>query len=299
LSIDLVEPTSDGALQISIPSETVSVVVELELFEDDDAPNYAFRIVGDTTVTIRRGDRAEPCDLTEFFYEEPPLIWFVDGSSLEGNEHVELKVHQPPYDPQKIRTWDWAGTNIRKESQGFTKDADSVQARVIQELLKDPAYAVIFDDDGKGELADVVAIRLVGEGDIPTEVILELYHCKYAKGDAPGARVGDLYEVCGQAQKCISWMASTERQTDMLTHLLRREAAAQEQGGSRIERGTSEELIRIREISRERALRVKVFVVQPGLSTSRASQSQLELLSVTENHLMETYQLPFAVIASA
>lgn len=299
LNIDVVDPASDGGLKVGISSETASVIVELNFFEDDDTPNYAFQIVGASTASIRRGDRAEPCELTEFFYEEPPLIWFADGSSLEGNEHVELKVQQAPYDRQKIRVWDWTGTNIRKESQGSAKEADSIQARVIQELLKNPAYAVIFDDDGKGELADVVAIRLIGEGDVPKEIDIELYHCKYAKGDAPGARVGDLYEVCGQAQKCISWMATSERQTDMLTHLLRREAAAQEQEVSRIERGTTEELIRIREISRERAVRVKVFVVQPGLSSAQASQSQMELLSVTENHLMETYQLPFAVIASA
>jgi len=94
-------------------------------------------------------------------------------------------------------------------------------------------------------------------------------------------------------------MASSDRQTDMLTHLLRRESAAQERVFSRIQRGTSDELVRIREISRERVIRVKVFIVQPGLSTSAASQSQMELLSFTENHLMETYQLPFTVVASA
>jgi hypothetical protein len=299
LSIDLVDPTTDGPLQINVSSEASSVTLELELFERDETPNYAFRMLGDTRASIRRGDRAEPCELTEFFYDEPPVIWFVDGSSLEGNEHVELKAHQPPYDSGKIHVWDWTGTNIRKESQGPGKDANSVQARVIQELQKDEAYAVIFDDDGKGELADVVGIRLIGEGDVPKEIEVELYHCKYAKGDAAGARIGDLYEVCGQAQKSISWMASPDRQTDMLTHLLRRESSAQERGFSRIERGTSDELVRIREIGRERAIRVKVFIVQPGLSTSAASRGQMELLSVTENHLMETYQLPFKVIASA
>jgi hypothetical protein len=31
----------------------------------------------------------------------------------------------------------------------------------------------------------------------------------------------------------------------------------------------------------------------------KATVEQLELLSVTENHLMETYKLPFSVIASS
>jgi hypothetical protein len=108
-----------------------------------------------------------------------------------------------------------------------------------------------------------------------------------------------LYEVCGQAQKCISWLASPERQTDMLTHLLRREASWHERELTRIERGSWEELLRIREISRQRTIRVKVFIVQPGVSKADASRDQLELLSVTENHLMETYQLPLVVITSA
>jgi len=299
ISIDLIDPSSDGLLRFSISSETASVGVLLELFEDDGAPNCRFRIDSDIPVSIRRGDRAQPCDLTEFFYEQPPVIWFVDGSSLEGNEHVELKVHQPPYDPKKIIVWDWAGADLHKESQGPTKDQDSIQARVIRELQADASYAVIFDDDGKGELADVVGIRVVGEGELPDAIDIELYHCKYAKGDAAGARINDLYEVCGQAQKCISWMASADRQTDMLTHLLRREAAALERGFTRFERGSMEDLVRIREASRERVIRVKVLIVQPGLSTGQASRDQLELLSVTENHLMETYQLPLTVIANA
>lgn len=300
LSIDLVDPSTDGPLQISVSSEAQAVVLELDLFkQQEDIPNYAFRVRGEADVTIRRGDRAEPYLLADFFYDEPPLIWFVDGSSLEGNEHVQLKAHQPPYDPEKIQVWDWSGTNLRKESQGPAKDAESIQARVIRELQGNPSYAAIVDDDGKGELADVVAIRLLGEAASPTEIEIELYHCKYSKEDDAGARIGDMYEVCGQAQKCISWMASSDRQTDMVTHLLRRNAAAEERGFTRIERGTPEELIRIREISRERAVRVKVFVVQPGISKGKASRDQLELLSVTENHLMETYQLPFTVIANA
>lgn len=297
LSIDLVAPSTSGPLQIRVSSESAAVTVELVFFEQDDAPNYAFRVLGTSKVSVRRGERAEPLELSEFFYEDPPVVWFVNGSSLEGNSHVELKTHRRPYDPSKIQVWDWTDTNIRKESQGPEKDESSVQRRVIRELDQDDSYAIIFDDDGKGEVADVVCIRLIGDGKVPTSIEVGLYHCKYAKGDVAGARIEDMYEVCGQAQKCISWMASPDRQTDMLTHLLRRESKAQERGYSRIERGTFEELLRIREMSREREVRVKVFVVQPGLSTARASVSQLELLSVTENHLMETYQLAFTVIA--
>lgn len=63
-----------------------------------------------------------------------------------------------PYPSDKIEAWDWSKANIRVESQGIDKRADSVQRLVIDTLLADPdPYDVIFDDDGKGEIADVGA----------------------------------------------------------------------------------------------------------------------------------------------
>ena len=298
-AIELVDAAETGPLRFGIASETHRVEFALELFEDKDTPNYRFVRQGtDEAARIRRGMNAEGEDIADFFYDDPPVIWFVDGSSLEGNEHVELKVKRPPYDPAKIQAWEWAGVDIRKESQGKEKDATSIQRHVIQELLKGD-YAVVVDDDGKGEVADIVAVRVVGDPSTPSSIEAELYHCKYSTGEQAGKRVKDLYEVCGQAQKCISWMRSPERQTDIFTHLLRREQQRQAAGDpTRIERGAFDELHTIREMSRLRPVRVKVFIVQPGLSKSKATNDQLELLSVTENHLMETYQLPFVVIAS-
>ena len=41
---------------------------------------------------------------------------------------------------------------------------------------------------------------------------------------------------------------------------------------------------------------MKIVVVQPGVSKAAISEPQLRLLSVTENYLTETYQLPFKAI---
>jgi hypothetical protein len=51
-------------------------------------------------------------------------------------------------------------------------------------------------------------------------------------------------------------------------------------------------------MSRSCPLKLSIYVVQSGLSKANATTEKLELLRVTENHLMETYQLPFGVIAS-
>jgi hypothetical protein len=273
--------------------------LELQLFEDAEGPNYRFVVLAGGHVFVRRGERAEADEAAEFFYDNPPMIWFHDGSALEGNDFIPLKTTHPPYDAARIDAWDWAGIDIRKESQGEEKAADSIQARVIQTLMQRD-YTMIIDDDGKGEAADVVTITLVGDAAAPTIIDIEFYHCKYSHGAAAGHRVADLYEVCGQAQKSIAWMSSHEKQTDLFTHLLRREARRQEaEGGSRYERGNGDLLLTIREMSRLCPVTLKIYIVQPGLSKAQASREQLELLSVTETYLMETYRLPFAVIANA
>jgi len=272
---------------------------DVELFDDGGVPNYRFRAVGSRQVDIRRGGRSEPRPVAEFFYDYPPVIWFADGSSLEGNQHVELKRTAPPYDRSKIETWDWSGVNIRRESQGESKDKDTIQARVIRELSS-RGYHLIFDDDGSGEAADVVAVRVLGEAQSPSGLEVEFYHCKYSHGSSPGTRVNDLYEVCGQAQKSVHWMSSAEKRTDLFTHLLRREAKREEREAvTRHEVGNSDLLHSIREMSRIVPMSLKIFIVQPGVSKGQATREQLELMSVTDNYLRETFQLPFVVIASA
>lgn len=298
MSIDLLTPTRDGALRLMVSSENKRGEFELELYGGDEAPNYRFLLQSDERVQIKRGGRAEPEDISAFFYDNPPVIWFADGSALEGNQYVELRNVKPPFNAAKIQAWDWTGTDIKKESQGADKRVDSVQARVIR-ALRGRDYHMIIDDDGKGEAADVVAIRIQGELTAPTGIEVEFYHCKYSGGPEPGQRIDDLYEVCGQAQKSIRWMCSSEKRSDLFTHLLRREVDREEAGlASRYEVGDKEMLQTIREMSHLCLVKLTIHIVQPGLSKARATPDQLELLSVTENHLAEIYDIPFVVIAS-
>jgi hypothetical protein len=110
--------------------------------------------------------------------------------------------------------------------------------------------------------------------------------------------VEDLYEVCGQAQKSVSW-CSQDKQVDLFTHFLRREPKRSKTAEvTRFQKGTKEQLYRIKENSRSAFLRARILIVQPSLSKNDASAPQLELLAVTENYLSETLQLPFRVIAS-
>jgi hypothetical protein len=45
-------------------------------------------------------------------------------------------------------------------------------------------------------------------------------------------------------------------------------------------------------------VRLRVFIVQPGLSVAEVSQEQLELLAVTESYLKQTFAVPLEIVAS-
>ena len=295
LDLELVDPTLAGPVKFAVANDRARAELELEIYPVDETSDFRFKLLGDTPAHIVRGDTAIPA--AEFFTENPPRVWLADGASLDGNEHTPLKTVLPPYSKEKlVDDWDWTGINIRKESQGEAKEEDSVQAAVIARL-KTGAYHLIFDDDGSGEAADVVAVTVVGPFDAPERIDVELYHCKYSKKAKAGGRIDDLYVVCGQAQTSIRWMSSAEKRSDLFTRLLRRESQRQDRGAStRIERGDRALLETLREMSHTTRVTMKIVVVQPGVSKAAVSEPQLRLLSVTENYLTETYQLPFKAV---
>ena len=296
LALEIVDPTLAGPIRVAIVAEDARAEFELEFFQRGETSDYRFVLRGDQPVHVIRSETS--FGAADFFSENPPRVWFADGASLDGNEYTPLKADLPPYDMAQIEAWDWTGINIRKESQGDSREADSIQAAVIARLRAED-YLLIFDDDGSGEAADIVTVRVVGGIQAPTELAVEFYHLKYSSEDAPGARISDLYVVCGQAQTSIRWMSSHERRTDLFTHLLRREAKRLSDGRStRFERGDSQLVETLRGMTHTTRMTLRIIVVQPGLSKAGISDTQRHLLSVTENYLMETYQLLFSVVTS-
>ncbi len=297
VDIEVCPRSDDDPITLRVFSDRWERFLRLELLGTNNSIDFKFTQVGRHQLDIRRGETVEP--LAEFFNEFPPVVWFADGSSLEGCEYVELpSTTLSPYSTGRLTAIDWTGVNIKKESQGEARENETVQYRLIEQLQNDSTYEVIFDDDGAGEAADVVAVRLQAEGGRST-IEVEFYHCKYALGE-PGGRVDDLYVVCGQAQRSICWLTNHERRIELFTHLLKRDAMRTSKGrSSRFERGNVDSLIRIRDISRRSEVKLRVAVVQPGLSIAAATRSQLTLLAVTERYLSDTYEVPLQVLCSA
>jgi len=285
--LSLLDASEDGALKFAISSGAARAEFKLKLFEKDGVPDYSIETDAPHAVIKHR---SRSMQLREFLEKEPPTIWFSDGSALSGNEYVPLRRQPEPFPRDRIEAWNWTGTSIRVESQGVTKRAESIQFRVITEMKK-RGFSVVFDDDDSGEAADVVGIFEQGD-----HLEVEFWHCKFALADEAGGRIKELYEVCGQAQKSIRWL---EKPRDLFTHLMRREPRRGEAAEStRYEVGAEKDLLRIREKADSQPVRLRVFVVQPGLSKAAASAGQLELLAVTENYLLETFAVPFGVVGS-
>jgi superfamily II DNA or RNA helicase len=297
VDLEVCPRADDGPIVVRVFCDRWERLFQLELFSFNDSFDFRFTLTSGPQLNIRRGKAVEP--LAEFFTEYPPVIWFADGSSLEGCKYVELPSNTlQPFPTERLTVLDWTGVDIKKESQGESRKGGTVQHRLIELLQGDSTYEVIFDDDGSGEAADVVAVRVLTDTERST-IEVELYHCKYA-GGAPGGRVDDLYVVCGQAQRSIGWLANHERRTELFTHLLKRDSMRTSQGRStRFERGDVSTLMRIRDMSRMCEVRLRVAVVQPGLSVAAATRSQLTLLAVTERYLSDTYEIPLRVLCSA
>ncbi len=292
VSIEVRDFISTGPIVLRVFSESREVQIRLNFVTRGNTTDFEFVYESSATATIHRGN---DYDLCAYLTDNPPTIWFADGSKLEGNTHVELRTATHLYARDRLEVLDWTGIDITKESQREERRTDSVQYRTIEHIKSENRHEIVFDDDGAGEAADIVGISLDSQTQ-PQLIMVDLYHCKYSGGDKPGARIDDMYVVCGQAQRSVMWLHSKERRTDLFAHLLKRDADRVESGRpTRFEIGSKDRLTQIRDLSRICAVTLRVYIVQPGLSKSGAADHQLALLGVTDRFLSETYQIPLKV----
>jgi hypothetical protein len=285
-SIDIRSQSKDAPLQF-----VVTVLGERSIFQiefGNDGPR--FEHLEGTAAQVVIGDKAVP--LEGFCQQYPPTIYFENEAVMERGllftPHRESRI---AFDLACLEACDWTGIDIRKESQGVGRDADSIQAEAIRVLLATRDFDIIFDDDDANEIADVVCLKREGK-----DLHIEFQHCKYSSGDSPGSRINDLYEVCGQAQKSIKWR---ERIPKMIKRLGERESRRLQSGlPSRFSAGDMSKLIELQNAAHLLRPKVTIAIVQPGVSKRRISPEQRELLGATQNYLRETYQIPLRVICS-
>jgi superfamily II DNA or RNA helicase len=218
-------------------------------------------------------------DYLNIFYLD---LYTADGGVLEGNQLSAPVVNAEPLDRQQLEPWDWTGADIRSEI-ATTANGISVQDHVRARLAND-GFDVVFCDHGSGEIADFVGVKRDGDA-----ITFTLFHCKRSHGAAPGARVEDVYEVCGQAQKSVIWRS--------LDRIRRRLHGRLEQ--VEYVRGTEHLLANLLDAADTLRQQFGVVVVQPGISAGGITPALLENLGATTGHLTRAGFRRLRVVVSA
>jgi superfamily II DNA or RNA helicase len=246
--------TNQNRIRIIVSGESLQLPIDFSL---DDF--YTAVEQPEDRISVIHGNWS--ANLIEYLNECNLDFYTADGSLFSGNELFEPKENAQPIREEQLTVWEWNGVDIENE---VTPRAglQSVHERVRSELEMSGAALVLYDH-GTGEIADYITIS----EEIDTTVFA-FYHCKGSKGAVAGARVDDIYEVCGQAQKSVVWAS--------LTRLEKR--LRQRRRGARFVRGTAELLQEVLARAKNRRQRFEIKVVQPGISKARLSAGMAECL---------------------
>jgi len=237
-------------------------------------------------------DRHQEISLADFLNKRGLYVHFEQDTMLVVPPGLLLRPDRdlPPYDPQNLIDLDWTGIKLNVESQGKERQKDSIQFRMIDHVITLRDWDVVLDDDGSGEMADIVAIKEEGQ-----DLLVHLTHCKFVLGGKPRTQVEDLYQVCGQAQKSAQWRRNV---ASFMEHLIRREKKRAQGGRTGFVKGDAAKLYTL--IDRSPLLKpvFTIAIAQPGVSKKSVTAPQLELLASTETYVYETAHSKFEVYSS-
>lgn len=286
--VDLkIQEVQNNSYLISISGDDMETVYKFSI-DSSLSGGFEYKLHNGAPISIRRGSGA-PKILSEYLVMDPWVIHYVDGSFSYNCYLIKVSQDIGQYNMDEIETWDWSGIKINKESMGPSMQTDTVQYRAYEAIHSQ--YDLIINDDGKGEAADLVCMKILDE-----KILLGLVHCKYSGSESPGNRVNDLYELCGQAQKSIHWKHAGI--SHLANHLRNREKRWNEQGNTRFLKGSMHDLIHIARRSRTSGIKFQIQIVQPGLKKSTVTAEMLRVLGSTSLYLTKTSQGVLSVVGS-
>lgn len=225
------------------------------------------------------GLKAASISLTQFFQENPPTLFLLNGCTISGCIHTDYgegDIHAIPDD--RIERLSWNGVDFKVESfyKGDNQRKNSIQEYMMKRLVASGAR-IVFNDDNAGESADIVAI-FVEDG----LVRFELVHCKYSKVSA-GLRLSDLYEVCGQAIVSLRFKWKPE---ELMRHIERRNATGVLKN-KRFYHGSSATLEEIKKALKYSDVIFEFSIAQPGVEGASLSPDMKRLLGSVYSTVVE------------
>ncbi|WP_282118174.1 DEAD/DEAH box helicase [Maribacter aquivivus] len=292
--LNIVDSPDGSPLRFIFECEGHTVKYELELgskmVENEETAFHKVKKLSTESPIIEYSNQR--MNLGTFFQEFTPTFWFADGSQLFQNNYVVPKPWVDGISLHSIIPMNWDGVSIEKEAQGIAPYVtDSIQYQFIEKIRDD--FEIIYDDDGSGEIADVIGIN---DGD--TVIDIHLYHLKYAKNGRTGNDIGNFYEVCGQAQKSLNWKYRAGK--DFFDHLLRRVTKKKNDDScSRIIKGSEYDLEKLLNAAKwTKEMKFHIYIVQPSLVKGRGSDNIMLLLGNTHHYLHTVGNVELKVYSS-
>ncbi|ASP35468.1 DEAD/DEAH box helicase [Labrenzia sp. VG12] len=288
IDLELGEYEEGGPIIVRIASDFG--VSEYALNIDENLPGgYRHDHLSGPVCRFRKG-RDEAILMEEYLQKDPFIIRYADGTFSYNCYHIPLKLDAGLFEREKLETWDWNGIPLNKESMHKVGDKATIQFRTFKNLETD--FDVIFNDDGSGEVADLVCLKDVDESTIQ----LCLVHCKGAYKGRVSQDIRNFYTVCGQAQKSIT--AKHAGLPTLYHDLKRRQETWAREGYTRFLKGDMKQLAYFKEKARRAKIEFEMILVQPGASAQTITEDALKLLATTELYLFKTTTAKFRVVVS-
>jgi hypothetical protein len=228
----------------------------------------------------------EEVPIAEYFNEALPSFFCSDLSPIEGNSLYKVPMDIQPIGDDCFEAVDWAdAAGVIEKEKPDGNAPRSIFEWLEQRLLASEA-TIVFCDDGSGEVADFITVTVEGGS---TRVAL--YHCKASDSDVAGNRVADLYDVCGQAVKSSIWL----RPDVLLSRLHHRVTLPSVRG---FLKGAMADLQRLLALEVRQGIEFDVYIVQPGILRVGREIALSNLLSATQDYLVQGGTDRFGILCS-
>lgn len=199
---------------------------------------------------------SEQWTLTAAFEEWEISSYFADGSTVNGSVRYPGYAELPPVPSETLLSQDWGAVDIQRESRPGRNGKINVQTATAQWLRANSNPALLINDDGANELADLVSLSGIGQ----ERLEVDLVHCKWSSESQPGLRLGDVHDVVCQAVRSARWAGSASF-LDRLSYRFNRGGNTQVIDG---DQERSSEIIR-ELLERRPSITFRIIIVQPGL----------------------------------
>lgn len=229
-------------------------------------------------ITIE-GLKSTSIPLKQFFQENPPTLFLLNGCTIAGSIHTDYNESDILTIPDsQMKVLDWKDVDYTRESlyKSSSIRDNSIQEYMMKQLISRGAD-IVFNDDNSGESADIVAIFKEDE-----LVRFEMIHCKYSKEKA-GARLSDLYEVCGQAIVSLRYKWKPE---ELLKHLERRNLTGV-LAGKRFYHGDITDIHEIKKALKYSNVEFEFAIAQPGVKKSSLNMEMTDFLGSIYSTVVE------------